>query len=110
MEVDAVNPTICRSGERGLLVAWQALIEGRMIIQYRRFDGESWGAIAIASGSEGDAFRPVLVENTATHEDWLCWDAYQELAYAVFARRLGPEPGPIERVSPPGAGTNARTS
>lgn len=101
--VDAVNPALCRWGGRGVLVAWQALVDGRMTIQARRFTGEAWTPVVTVSGTDAEAFRPAVVEKGGGQEAWVFWDEYRDLHYTVRGRRVTPEPGPIERVSPEGA-------
>ena len=39
---------------------------------------------------------------TGDGELWSFWDQYEGLNYAVYGRRVAPDHGPIERLSPPG--------
>ena len=82
-------------------VAWEDHSGEPQRIRVRVWDGVRWGRAATVSGPAKTSHRPTLSAGPEG-ELWAFWDRYENPDYAVYARRIMPEPGPIERLSPPG--------
>lgn len=96
---DAIYPTAHRVAGGKTLVAWSESSNGRIQIRGTLLEkGRPGRSFPISSGSF-DAFRPVLVQHGS--ETWAIWDQYERPNYSIHARRLLPQLGDIERVSPP---------
>lgn len=97
----AMTPVAAVNGSHTALAFEQHATPGRIAI--RIWDGRQWSAAAPASEAGVSSYRPVLVSGP-DGQLWAFWDSYlvSERGYAVFARRILPKPGAIERVSPAG--------
>ena len=85
----------------GVAVAWEDHSSVPQRIQVRTWDGRRWQASATVSGPRKPAYRPALAA-ADDGELWSFWDRYEGRNYAVYGRRVAPDHGPIERLSPPG--------
>ena len=90
----------------GVAVAWEDHSSVPQRIQVRTWDGRRWQAAATVSGPRKPAYRPALAATGLAATDggelWSFWDRYEGRNYAVYGRRVAPDHGPIERLSPPG--------
>lgn len=98
---DAIYPTSAAFPDGSVLVTWSDRREARSRIRGRLFQGERWNDPFAISSPRSDAFRP-RVASLPTGQTWAFWDVYAKGHYAVRGRRILPEPGPIEQVSPSG--------
>ncbi len=87
-------------------VAWEDHSSEPQRVQVRVWDEGRWQAPTTVSGPRKPAYRPTLAATglaaTGDGELWSFWDQYEGLNYAVYGRRVAPDHGPIERLSPPG--------
>jgi hypothetical protein len=72
-------------------------------IALRTWNGRHWMGETIISDGRTPSYRPTVAASDKG-EVWAFWDAYLPLErnYGVFGRRVMPEPGLIERLSPEG--------
>lgn len=96
-DVEAVYPNVTAIGPGRFRLAWSEWRGGRFVVMTCEL-GASAGPATAVSTPETDAFRATFAKDAAGAM-WIFWDAYQNAHSAVYARRLTPEPGPIERVS-----------
>ena len=102
-DVDAILPAAARTSDGKLIVTWTECREGRIQIRGSRLDFQDIGSSAplgVLSGAD-ESFRSTLVVDAAG-STWAFWDQYDGERYAVAGRRIHPETGPIEQISPEG--------
>jgi len=98
---DAIYPAATTVSDGKLIVAWSGYREGRFRILSRVLDHGNWREPLALSSTDCDAYRPVVVADTEGAV-WVFWDQYDGEMYAVCGRKMLPEAGPIERLSPNG--------
>ncbi len=96
-DAEAVYPNVTAVRPGRYRLAWSEWRAGRFVLTSAEL-GETASPATSVSGPETDAFRPAFAKDAAG-AIWIFWDAYRDAHSAVYARRLTPEPGPVERVS-----------
>jgi hypothetical protein len=84
-----------------LLVAWSDHGGNDFQIRSRRFRGGQWSQARSVSSETHEAFRPEFAV-ASSGKVWLLWDRFDGSRYNVAGRRVLPESGPLEQVSPAG--------
>lgn len=97
---DAIHPTVRATPDGRLIVAWSESFNGRFQIRSCLINDRQPSENISVSNASLDAFRPQLV--VRQNEAWVVWDQYQRPNYTIQARRILPQLGETERVSPPG--------
>jgi hypothetical protein len=91
-----------------------ATVPGEVVLAYERhtdteriglrtWDGRRWASETLISDGSNPSYRPTVAA-TPNGDVWAFWDSYMEAehGYAVFGRRVAPEIGAVERLSPEG--------
>ena len=97
---NAVLPTATTFSGK-VAVAWEDHSSEPQRIRVRVWDGDRWGRPGTVSGPSKASHRPTLAAGPEG-ELWAFWDRYDNPDYAVYGRLITPDPGSIERISPPG--------
>ena len=97
---DALFPSATVFGNK-VALAWEDHSSEPQRIRVRVWDGSGWVGSATISGHDRPAYRPTLAA-AGNGELWAFWDRYEGLNYAVYGRRIAPNHGPVQRISPPG--------
>ena len=100
---DAILPAATETADGDLIVTWTDCRDGQIRIRGTRYDVERASAhrITAVSSAEFESFRSTLVVDGAG-STWAFWDRYDGTRYGVAGRRIHPEVGPIEPISPDG--------
>jgi len=98
-ESDAIYPAAATVGDGKIIVAWSGFCEDHFRICFRVLDHGKWQEPLAISSTDCDAYRPALVAD-ADDAVWVFWDQYKDRKYAVCGRKVLPEVGPAEQVSP----------
>ena len=97
---NAILPTTTTFSGK-VAVAWEDHSSEPQRITVRIWDGQRWGSPGTVSGPAKESHRPALAAGPEG-DLWAFWDRYENPDYAVYGRRITPNPGPIERLSAPG--------
>jgi hypothetical protein len=97
---NAVLPTATTFSGK-VAVAWEDHSSEPQRIRVRVWGGDRWGRPGTVSGPSKTSHRPILTAGPEG-ELWAFWDRYDNPDYAIHGRRITPDPGSIERISPPG--------
>jgi len=100
-EGDAIWPAAMAIDQGKVLVTWCSFSAGRFGVRGRLFDGTGWHEPMTISPGSYDAFRSTIAVGSRG-QAWVFWDTYQRDHYSVMGRRVLPQRGPVEPVSPPG--------
>ncbi|QDT96420.1 CehA/McbA family metallohydrolase domain-containing protein [Gimesia aquarii] len=98
-EVDTIQPTATRIADDQLMIAWSGRQNGRFQIQGRVLKGKDWQKPFTISTDTVDAFRPAIAVDESANV-WVVWDQYRYKRYNVVGRKVAPEIGPMETISP----------
>ena len=98
-EADAIYPAATMVGDGKIIVAWSGHCQDRFRTWCRVFDRGNWQDPLAVSSPDCDAYRPALVAD-AGGGVWVFWDQYNGDKYAVCGRKVLPEVGSIERLTP----------
>ncbi len=97
---NAVLPTATTFSGK-VAVVWEDHSSEPQRIRVRLWDGQRWGSAGTVSGPSKASHRPTLTAGPEG-ELWAFWDRYDNPDYAIYGRQITPDPGSIERISPPG--------
>jgi hypothetical protein len=98
---DCIWPAAIHAGGDRVVLSWCARHEGTFRVESRTYEDGVWQWPATVSDPRHNAFRSALAADDQ-RGTWIFWDSYQDGRYAVWGKRLSPEPGPAERMSPEG--------
>ena len=101
-DCDAIWPSAARIGDGRVAVSWCGWAEGRFRVSARIIEEHKSGEAFALSLDESDSFRSTIARD-ADGDVWVFWDAYRDGKYAIWGRRVLPELGSAERISPQGA-------
>ena len=100
-DCDAIWPSASRLDDGRVILSWCGRGEGRFRVWARIIEEGKAGEAFALSADESDSFRSTISRDTDGGV-WVFWDAYRDGKYAVWGRRVLPELGSAERISPEG--------
>ena len=105
-EVDAIKPSAVVLDDGTMVVGWHQFAAGKPArVKLKRLDGTAWQEMDDPANVTYDSFRVELCR--VGNSVWAFWDDYGDRRNTVFGRKVYPQAGAVERISPP-ADTSVR--